>query len=80
MRLRARPSSRVIGESADLFGALAVPLVLAACGAQGGDVPEMWQVYRDYAVSEISNVGTNFSAYQFFNDKQGIATDSTRMN
>ena len=38
-------------------------------------MPEVWRVYRDYAVAEISNVATNFTAYQFFNDKQGIATD-----
>jgi regulator of protease activity HflC (stomatin/prohibitin superfamily) len=36
---------------------------------------EQLQVYENTAKAVIANVATNFSAYSFFNDKQGIATE-----
>lgn len=36
---------------------------------------EQVEVYENVAKAVIANVATNFSAYNFFNDKQGIATE-----
>jgi len=36
---------------------------------------EQVEVYENTAKAVIANVATNFSAYTFFNDKQGIATE-----